>query len=153
MPLCLEPFGIVETKRVPALHFLAGVVFLAIIFIIGTNRTIGRDFPFFIRLDAIFCAVGILYNQIDATLGQTKGGVLIRLILTHGKPSAIAQNDTDAIVLLKERGDIVGIVIDGLAVIGGHGRQHVFAHLLTIQTEFVQTKASGESRGPFYLFR
>ena len=43
--LHLLPARVVESRLVPARHFLAGVIFLAIVFVIGANWALRRDLP------------------------------------------------------------------------------------------------------------
>ena len=133
--LCLLPGGVVEAHLVPARHLHAGIIFLAVVFIVGTDRAIGRHLPRLVGLYALRRAILIFDDDVDPALGQSEGGVLVRLVLTHGEVAPIAKHDADAVVLpllrrtvnhliLQCFRDVVCVIVDGLAVVRRHGLQH-----------------------------
>ncbi len=68
-------------------------------------------------------------------------------MLLHWEEPAIAQNDTETKTPTRSFAHewiindalryIVGIVIDGLAIVGGYGLKHAIAHALTVDIEFM----------------
>ena len=89
--LGLEPFRVVESYLAPSFHFQACIIFLAIIFVVGTDRTVGCYLPpLVVRLQTLRRAVLILHNDVDATFGIAKGMNLVGLVLLHGEQTTIA---------------------------------------------------------------
>ena len=94
------PSLVVVASHVPTRQILAGVVFLTIVLIVGTNGTISCYLPFLIRRDTLHGTVSKLDEDIDAAFGQSEDGGFVGLVLAHGEHAAITQNKTYGILLL-----------------------------------------------------
>ena len=150
--ICLKPAGVVEADLVPARHLLARIIFLAVILVVSTDGAVGRHLPLLVRRDALGRAVLILDDDIDAALRQSEGGILIRLVLTHGEVAAITQDDADTILSEELLRDVVGIIIDGLPIVRRHGlhQSDAIAQKRTVDIHLIEPKPSHEGRSAFH---
>ncbi|MPN60834.1 hypothetical protein SDC9_208566 [bioreactor metagenome] len=63
--------AVIESGIIPARHFLTGIVFLAIVFIIGQYRTICRYFPTAVTDQRSPAAIFIIDFQLEDHLGKS----------------------------------------------------------------------------------
>ena len=148
------PLAIVETSLGPALQrlFPAGIILLAIILVVAADRTIEAQLPCVVGSPGFGLSVLILHLHVDAAFRITEERCLVCLLQSHRKHSAVAQFDGDGILLGKERSDIKGIVIDGLAIIGWCRLQCLTApHTLTVDIKLVYTESGNISHRPLHL--
>ena len=148
------PLTVVETSLGPALQslFPAGIILLAIIFVVAADRTIETQLPCVIGSPGFSLSVLILHLHVDATFRITEERRLVSLLQSHRKHSAVAQFDGDGILLGQERSDIESIVVDGLAIISWHWLQSLTAtHTLSVDIKLIYTKSGNISHRPFHL--
>jgi hypothetical protein len=55
----------VEASGAPAGHFLGGIVFLAVVLVIGPDETVGGGLPGFVGFDGLARAVGVGHVQLN----------------------------------------------------------------------------------------
>ena len=176
--LGLEPLAVVVAHLGPAGHLHAGVVLLAVVFVVRADGTVGRHLPaLVVGLQALGGAVVILHDDVDAALGQSEDGYLVGLVLLHGEVAAVAEDDAEADgsrpsrrsrpsspssptpgpspvgrgVVGESLGDVVGVVVDGFAVVAGDGGEHVATDALTVDVELVKTQSGHEGGGTLDL--
>ncbi len=117
--LCFLPVGIIKVYGSPSRHLPASIVFLTIIFIVGTDRSIRSNLPALIAGQMVSLAIGIFHDDIYPALRQAENGYFIRLVLPHGEITTVSQYHSYCHGgISKLMGDIISIVIDGLAVVG-----------------------------------
>ena len=148
------PLAVIETSLSPALQrlFPAGIILLAIIFVVAADRTIEAQLPGVVGSPGFSLSVLILHLHVDAAFRITEERCLVCLLLSHRKHSAVAKFDGDGILLSQERSDIERIVVDGLAVIGWCRLQSLTAtHTLSVDIKLVYTESGNISHSSLHL--
>nr|GFD57063.1 hypothetical protein [Tanacetum cinerariifolium] len=82
----------------PARHFLGGVVFFAVVLVVGPNGTVGGGLPGFVGFDDFVAAVGVGHVQLQQQLRVAEGLDFVGLVvLPHGVEAAVAEHRTEGI--------------------------------------------------------
>ena len=96
--LCLHPPAVIISYPVPSRQFLAGIVFLTVVFVVGSDRSVGCHLPFLVGRDTFRGAVGKGNQYIYPAFWQSEHRSLVWLVLPHREKAAIAQHDTNAVL-------------------------------------------------------
>ena len=124
----------------PVAKVFLGVILLAVVFIVGTNGTVGCHLPLLVGHQFLHAAIGIFHPNVQTAFRQTEDRGLVGFVLTHGEVTAIAHHYPDSRQRIEQRGHVVGVVIDGLPIVGRYGFEHLVGrHFLTIHKETIET--------------
>ena len=140
----ISAFGLCQSAVIisgkgPTVYFHTRVIFLAVIFVVGTYRAACGDTPTIVSYQSLLLSVGIFNDDIHSTFGQAEYGSLVRLVLSHGEVASIAQYDTHRHDAVGKGGHIIGVVIYSLAVIRRYRLQHIGgSHFLSVDIEAVK---------------
>ena len=74
-------------------------------------------------------------------------GVFIGFVLTNGKVVAVAEHQSESIPLGEQRRNIEGVVVDGLAIVGGDGHHAIRCQLPPVHIELIEAEADHIGRG------
>ena len=143
------PAGVVEAGERPARHLAAGVVFLAVVFVVGSSRAVGGQPPVGVADHVLHRAVGVFQAELEEQLGVPVGRHRHGDVSAGGEIAAVAQDDADGVV---SRMNVAGHVerdVAGAAVVAGQGRVHeLIADPLAVQMEVEEAEAADVGGGP-----
>ena len=95
----LLPLRVIEACFRPVGKLLAGIVGLAVVFVVATDGTVETYRPFLVGADGLAAAVGKLHNQIQTECRIAEVGNLIGLlVLLHGVVAAVAQHHPNGVL-------------------------------------------------------
>ena len=133
--LRLLPRGVVKSRLGPSLELLPGVVFLAVVFVVGDDRPVGAQLPGLVAEHVLGAAVVVFEVKLEQKPGSAEG-----LRFRLGEPGrvepAVSEHDPDGVPALPERrGDVVGHVEHALSVVAQGRRQSLVAYLLPVEIQ------------------
>ena len=129
-PLRRLPGNVIESRLTPTVLFEAGIVSLAIEFVVGTDGSIVGHIPALVTYQPDCRTIHVLDMQLESQPGQA---VRFMVSVTGRKESPIAQNHTDSIFSLLQPVGQVERHVQAAPFAGSQGRVlQMIAHLATV---------------------
>ena len=149
--LCRHPFRVIVAHRGPCAQFFAGVIYLAVVLVVGAYRTVGIQFPFVARRDNLLLAVCKLNDEVKTELGIAEVGYLVRLLLLlHGVEAAVAKSYANGVLGGQHLCNVERIIQHSLAIVGRSRCKNLVAHLLSVDVCLIHAQSADVERSTLY---